>query len=83
MEVEPDSVHFRILAALCGMPRPVRGMALPMLVRRFGDPRAVRELAEAGLIRERRWHTGSGGVWVPTETGEALYRRLNGAADAE
>ena len=76
MEVARDSVHFAILDALCRMPRAVRGISGAMLDRRFGAADAVRELAEAGLIRERGWHEGPGAVWVPTEAGEGLHRRL-------
>jgi hypothetical protein len=83
MKIERDSVHFRILQALCEMPRPVRGIALPMLERRFGNVRAVKELAAAGLVRERRWHIGAGGVWIPTEAGERLYEELAGPQAAE
>lgn len=83
MKIERDSVHFRILQALCEMPRPVRGIALPMLERRFGSARPVKELAAAGLVRERRWHTGAGGVWIPTPEGERLYEELAGQEAAQ
>ncbi|HET6522145.1 MAG TPA: hypothetical protein VFG47_20335 [Geminicoccaceae bacterium] len=76
MEVRRDGVHFAILEALCQMPRPVRGISAPMLERRFAAPWAVRDLAEAGLIRARGWHEGPGAIWVPTAAGEALHRRL-------
>jgi hypothetical protein len=80
MTLEPGSPHLAILEALCAMPRPVRGIALPMIERRFGSRRALMELARAGLVRERGWHAGSGGVWIPTAEGEALLARLNGSA---
>jgi hypothetical protein len=82
MEIGRDGAHFAILEALCRMPRPVRGISTAMLERRFNAPWAVRELAEAGLIRERGWYEGPGSVWVPTEAGEELYRRLAGDAPA-
>ncbi len=81
MNVERDGVHFAILDALCRMPRPVRGISAAMLERRFGAPAAVRELAEAGLIRERGWYEGPGAIWVPTEAGEELHRRLTEGAE--
>ncbi len=81
MHIERDSIHFAILEALCRMPRPVRGISTAMLDRRFNAPGTVRELAEAGLIRERGWHEGPGSIWVPTEAGEELYRRLAGTEE--
>jgi hypothetical protein len=78
--VEADSTHFRILARLCAMPGPVRGISRPMLNRVFSDPRAIDELARAKLIRQRGWHDGPGGIWVPTEAGEALFEELSKSA---
>ena len=81
MELRRDGVHFAMLEALCRMARPVRGISAAMLERRFGAPSAIRDLAEAGLIRERGWHAGPGAIWVPTAAGEELYRRLAAGAD--
>ena len=75
--VDPGSTHFKILARLCAMPRPVRGISRAMLNRAFSDPRAINELARARLIRQRGWHDGPGGIWVPTEAGEALLESLS------
>ena len=83
MELARGSVHFAILEALCRMPRPVRGISGAMLDRRFDAPSAVRELAEAGLIRERGWYEGPGAVWIPTGAGEELYWRRAGGGDDE
>jgi hypothetical protein len=58
-KIERATVHFRILQALFEMPRPVRGIALPMLEGRFDSSRPVGELAAAGASRERRWHIGA------------------------
>jgi len=76
MPIQRDSVHFRILARLCGVPRAVRGTSGAMLNRDYDAPWAVDELAAAGLIRERGWHNGPGAVWIPTPAGEEVYRRL-------
>jgi hypothetical protein len=85
MEIERDGVHFRILERLCGMPRAVRGISGVMLERHFNASWAVDELAAARLIQARGWANGPGAVWIPTEAGEAVYRRLtgNGVAIAE
>ena len=76
MTIERDSVHFRILERLCEMPKPVRGISGAMLERHFGAGPAVEELAADGLIVMRGWAHGPGAVWIPTATGEALYRKL-------
>lgn len=76
MQIERDSVHFRILERLCAMPKPVRGIAGGMLDRHFGAPDAVEELAAAGLIQGRGWANGPGMIWIPTPAGEALYHEL-------
>ena len=76
MQIERDSVHFRILERLCTMPRPVRGISGAMLDRHFGAPDAVEELASLGLIQGRGWANGPGMVWIPTAAGEALYHEL-------
>ncbi len=78
--VDPDSTHFRILARLCAMPRAVRGISRPMLNRVFSDPRAIDDLARSKLIRQRGWNDGPGGIWVPTEAGEALFEELSKGA---
>ncbi|MEM7041449.1 MAG: hypothetical protein AAF543_01430 [Pseudomonadota bacterium] len=80
MKVRHDSVHFHILARLCGMPKAVRGMAPAMLQRKFGDLSAVDDLASAGLLRKRGWADGPGWIWIPTEAGEALYRSMSTAS---
>ncbi len=76
MQIDTDSVHYRILARLCAMPRPVRGISGAMLDRHFEAPDAVEELAAAGLIQARGWANGPGVVWVPTQAGEELCQRL-------
>lgn len=76
MTIERDSVHFRILARLCAMPKPVRGISGAMLDRHFGAPETVEDLAAAGLIAPRGWANGPGQVWIPTVAGEALHRQL-------
>jgi hypothetical protein len=72
-----DSDEYRILVALCRMPRPVRGMSEAMLLRDFKSGRPIQTLASQGLIRRRGWYDGPGGIWVPTKQGEDLV----GAAD--
>ena len=79
MQVRYESVHFQVLERLCAMPKAVRGIAPAMLQRQFGDLVAVEELAAAGLVKKRGWADGPGWVWVPTEAGEALYRRMSTA----
>ncbi|MSO65770.1 MAG: hypothetical protein EXQ85_08255 [Alphaproteobacteria bacterium] len=76
LRVRANSRHHKILRKLCDMPKPVRGISDAMLNRAFGAPRAIQELAQAGLIRQRGWHDGPGGVWVPTEAGEEVCRKL-------
>jgi hypothetical protein len=76
MNIQRDSVHFRILERLCTMPKPVRGISGGMLDRHFGAPAAVEELASLGLIQGRGWANGPGMVWIPTAEGEAVYREL-------
>lgn len=76
MAIERDSVHFQILARLCGAPKAVRGTSGAMLEREYSAPWAVDELAAAGLIRQRGWHDGPGAIWVPTEPGLRLYEEL-------
>jgi len=77
MSIEQDSVHFRILERLCGMPKPVRGISGAMLERHFDATWAVEELAAAGLIVARGWANGPGAVWIPTAAGEALHHELS------
>jgi hypothetical protein len=77
MSIERDSPHFRILERLCAMPKPVRGISGAMLERHFEAGWAVEELAAAGLIAARGWANGPGAVWIPTATGEALWRELS------
>ena len=79
--VDRDSTHFKILERLCAMPRPVRGISRAMLNRAFSDPRAIDDLARSKLIRQRGWHDGPGGIWVPTEAGEALFESLSEGAN--
>jgi len=76
MTIERNSVHFRILERLCTMPRAVRGISGAMLERRFNAGWAIDELAAAGLIIQRGWADGPGGVWVPSSRGEALYHQM-------
>lgn len=76
MIVDRDSVHYQILERLCSLPPPVRGTSGAMLDREYHAPWAVDELAAAGLIRPRGWHSGPGSVWVPTEAGITLYHEL-------
>jgi hypothetical protein len=78
MEIERDGVHFRILERLCSMPQAVRGISGAMLERHFNASWAVDELAAARLIRPRGWANGPGAIWIPTEDGLAIYRRLVG-----
>ena len=83
IEIEPGSIHYRILARLCEMPKPVRGISGVMLNNEFHSPAVIDELAAAGLITARGWESLAPrlapSIWVPTEQGEALYRRLSGA----
>jgi hypothetical protein len=83
MEIERDDVHFRILERLCSMPQAVRGISGAMLERHFNSSWAVDELAAARLIQTRGWANGPGAVWIPTEAGEATYRRLAGDRTAD
>ena len=76
MQIERDSVHFRILDRLCTMPKPVRGISGAMLDRHFGAPAVVEELASLGLIQGRGWANGPGMIWIPTAKGEDLYHEL-------
>lgn len=80
MEIEPGSVHHRILARLCEMAKPVRSISGVTLEREFHAPKAVEELARAGLIAARGWesltHKMPPAIWVPTEKGEAAYAEL-------
>lgn len=76
MTIERDSVHFQILERLCALPRPVRGTSAAMLMRDFDDPRAIDELKEMGLIKERGWHNGPGAILIPTREGEALFEQM-------
>jgi hypothetical protein len=82
LRVRPNSRHHKILKRLCDMPKPVRGISDGMLNRAFSSPRSVQELALAGYIRQRGWHDGPGGVWVPTEAGEELCTKLSGPEPA-
>ncbi len=77
MRVKADSVHHKILMRLCGAPKAVRGVSEGMLVRSYGDPRAIDELAQARLIKKRGWHDGPGGIWIPTEAGTELCEKLS------
>lgn len=74
--LQRQSVHHKILERLCAMAEPVRGIAEAMLNRSFNNPRAIQELAQAGLIRERGWAHGPGGIWVPTKAGEVALAAL-------
>lgn len=80
LEIVPGSVHYRILVRLCEMPKPVRGVSGVMLNQEFHAPKAIEELARAGLIAARDWesmaHKMPPAIWVPTDKGEALYARL-------
>lgn len=76
MTIQRDSIHFQILERLCRVPPPVRGTSGAMLERDYGAPSVIVELASAGLIRERGWHSGPGAVWVPTAEGLALYQEM-------
>jgi hypothetical protein len=78
MQLDRDSVHFRMLEALCAMPRAVRGISAAMLERRFGPNAPIDDLVAGGLIRRRGWAAGPGWVWLPTAKGEALYQKLSG-----
>lgn len=71
--IEAGSVEFEILEKMCGMARPVRGISEAMLLRAFRSPKAIRNLAGAGLIRRRGWHDGPGAIWIPTEAGESAF----------
>ncbi len=76
IQIKSDSVHHKILMRLCAAPKAVRGVSEVMLVRSYGDPRAIEELAQARLIRKRGWHDGPGGVWIPTAAGADLCEKL-------
>lgn len=80
MTIERDSVHFQILERLCAAPKPVRGTSAAMLDRDYAAPQAVQDLRERGLVQERGWHDGPGGILIPTPEGEALYAKLADAA---
>ncbi len=80
MQIDPNSTAFRVLERLCRLPKPVRSISDVMLNAEFGDPHAVRALAEAGLIRARGWDQGPGTLWVPTPAGERLYAEHAGDA---
>ncbi len=77
IQIDSDSVHHKILMRLCSAPKAVRGVSEVMLVRSYGDPRAIEELAQAKLIRKRGWHDGPGGVWIPTAAGAELCEKLS------
>ena len=77
IQFDSDSVHHKILMRLCSAPKAVRGVSEVMLVRSYGDPRAIEELAQAKLIRKRGWHDGPGGVWIPTAAGAELCEKLS------
>lgn len=83
MIIQRDSVHFRILERLCRTPKAVRGTSGAMLERDYGAPRAIDELARGGLIKERGWHNGPGGIWIPTQDGMALYEQMAAAAASD
>lgn len=70
-----DSIQFQILERLCATPKAVRGISTVMLNQAFNAPRAIDDLAAAGLIRKRGWDKGPGALWVPTPAGEELYAR--------
>jgi len=78
--IEAGSEEFKVLEALCAMPRPVRGMSEEMLLRTFKSARLLQTLANRGLIRRRGWCDGPGGIWVPTAAGEALVGGDSAAA---
>lgn len=79
MQIRYDSVHFKILDRLCGMPKAVRGMSSAMLQRHFGDLGAVEDMAAAGWLKRRGWADGPGWIWIPTPAGEALHRDMTAA----
>ncbi len=76
MDIKYGSIHYQILDRLCSMPKPVRGMSVPMLQRFFGHVDAVEDLAAAGLLKKRGWADGPGAILVPTPAGEALLEKL-------
>lgn len=76
MAIQRESVHFQILERLCSTEPHLRGTSGAMLDRDYGEPTAVSELATAGLIKERGWHSGPGAIWVPTDAGIALYQAM-------
>jgi len=79
MQIQRNSVHFRVLEALCTTPEAVRGITSVMLNRKFDAPQALLDLESEGLISEKGWDQGPGAVLVATEAGARLYRTL--AAD--
>ncbi|MCE2509882.1 MAG: hypothetical protein J4G10_02715 [Alphaproteobacteria bacterium] len=76
MQIQRNTTHFRILEALCTMPKPVRGITAVMLNRQFDAPHILTELESEGLISERGWDKGPGAVLVATPAGERLYHEL-------
>lgn len=76
MQIARGSVHHQILDRLCTMPKAVRGISAPMLLRLFGSVDAVEDLASWGLIKKRGWSDGPGSVLVPTPAGEALHNDM-------
>ncbi len=77
MQIQRNSIHFRILEALYTMPKPVRGITAVMLNRQFDAPQVLAELESEGLISEKGWDKGPGAVLVATAAGERLYRELS------
>ena len=68
--IEKSSPEHEILAVLCDMPRPLRGVSEEVLLGKLRSPRAIHNIVSHGLIRLRGWSDGLGGVWVPTSEGE-------------
>ena len=77
MQIQRNSIHFRILEALCTTPKPVRGITAVMLNRQFDAPQVLAELESEGLISEKGWDKGPGAVLVATAAGEQLYHELS------
>lgn len=76
MQIQRDSLHFRVLEALDAMPQAMPGITAVMLNRKFNAPQVLVELEAEGLIAEKGWDTGPGAVVVATEAGARLYRAL-------
>jgi hypothetical protein len=83
LDIEAGSIHHKILDRLCAAPKAVRGISEGMLIRIFGEPRALDELAQAKLIHRRGWHDGPGEIWLPTAEGETVCDALSAAEKNE